>query len=95
MRPGPALDDALATVAAGAREAGRDPAALGMHGRARLSAGVEAAATAVDAWRAAAATHLSIDTMGLVPGGPVGVDRHLAALAELADAIGLPRGPMP
>ena len=40
---------------------------------------------------ATSATHLSIDTMRLVPDGPVGVDRHLAALAELADAIGLPR----
>ena len=28
-----------------------------------------------------------------LPGGPVPVDGHIAALAELADAIGLPRSP--
>ncbi|HKD96608.1 MAG TPA: LLM class F420-dependent oxidoreductase [Micromonosporaceae bacterium] len=95
MQPGGALDDALEAVRAGAREAGRDPATLGMHGRTRLSAGVDAAAEAVTLWRAAGATHLSIDTMGLVPGTTAGIDRHLAALAELAGAVALPRGPLP
>ena len=66
-----------------------------MHGRTRLSAGFDAAAEAVDLWRAAGAEYLSIDTMGLHPGAAVGVDRHIGALAELAGAIGLPRGPLP
>jgi probable F420-dependent oxidoreductase len=91
MQPGPRLDEARQTVHDAAVAAGRDPGSLGMHGRTRLSAGVEATAAAVAAWRATSATHLSIDTMRLVPDGPVGVDRHLGALAELADAIGLPR----
>ena len=67
-----------------------------MHARpTRLSAGVDATAEAVGLWRATGATHLSIDTMRLVPGAPAGIDRHLAALAELAGAIALPRGPLP
>jgi probable F420-dependent oxidoreductase len=94
MQPGPALDEARQTVRSGALAAGRDPAVLGMHGRTRLSAGVDATAAAVQAWRVADATHLSIDTMRLVPDGPVGIDRHLAALAALADAVALPRGPV-
>jgi probable F420-dependent oxidoreductase len=95
MQPGAALDEARETVRAGAQAAGRDPEGLGMHGRTRLSAGVDATAAAVEEWRATGADYLSIDTMGLVPGTPVGVDRHVAALAELADAISLPRGPLP
>ncbi len=94
MQPGPKLDQALEAVRSGAQAAGRDPAMLGMHGRIRLSAGVEAAVSGVQRWRATGATHLSVDTMRLVPGGPVGIDRHLAALAELADALALPRGPI-
>jgi probable F420-dependent oxidoreductase len=90
MQPGPELDEAAKTVRSAARAAGRDPSSLGMHGRTRLSQGIEAAAEAVRLWREAGATHLSVDTMRLVPDGPVGVDRHLAALSELADAINLP-----
>jgi probable F420-dependent oxidoreductase len=93
LQPGGRLDDAIAAVRAGAEAVGRDPATLGMNGRIRLLAGVDETAYGVQAWGAAGASHLSIDTMGLVAGGPVGVDRHIAALAALADAIGLPRGP--
>ncbi|MBX6721835.1 MAG: LLM class F420-dependent oxidoreductase [Dactylosporangium sp.] len=91
MQPGPDLDEAAKIVRTAARAAGRDPSTVGMHGRARLNRGVDATAEAVRLWRASGATHLSVDTMRLVPGGPVGVDRHIAALAEFADAIGLPR----
>jgi alkanesulfonate monooxygenase SsuD/methylene tetrahydromethanopterin reductase-like flavin-dependent oxidoreductase (luciferase family) len=90
MQPGPALDDATAAVRAGAFAVGRNPDSLGMHGRTRLSAGVEATAQAVLRWRETGASHLSIDTMGLVAGSAVGIDRHLSALAELAGAIALP-----
>jgi probable F420-dependent oxidoreductase len=90
MQPGPTLDEAAKTVRTAARAAGRNPSELGMHGRTRLNQGVDAAAEAVRLWRAAGATHLSIDTMRLAPDGPVGVDRHIAALAELADATSLP-----
>lgn len=90
MQPGGALEEARQTVRAGAQAAGRDPDAVGMHGRTRLNAGVDAAAEAVQLWRAAGADYLSIDTMGLVPGAPAGIDRQLTALAEFAGAIALP-----
>ncbi|MBX6751392.1 MAG: LLM class F420-dependent oxidoreductase [Micromonosporaceae bacterium] len=93
MQPGPALDEAAKVVRSAARAAGRNPSTVGMHGRTRLNRGVDATAEAVRLWRASGATHLSIDTMGLEPGGPVSVDRHIAALAEFADAISLPRRP--
>jgi hypothetical protein len=41
----------------------------------------------VAAWRAAGASHVSLNTMGM---GAVGVDGHIAALAEAAGAIELP-----
>lgn len=94
MQPGPALDEAAKVIRTVARAAGRDPSTLGMHGRTRLNQGLDATAMAVELWRKAGATHLSIDTMRLTPDGPVGVDRHIGALAELADLIGLPRGPI-
>jgi probable F420-dependent oxidoreductase len=93
--PGPRLDAALAEVRAGAEEVGRDPSAIEMEGRIGLARGVDVAADHADRWRQAGATHLGVNTMGLVPTGPVGIDRHIGALAELADALSLPRGPIP
>jgi probable F420-dependent oxidoreductase len=94
MQPGGALDQALEIVRAGALAAGRDPAALGMHGRTSLSIGIDAAADAVSLWRGADASYLSVNTMGLVPGTAAGIDRHIAALAEFAGAVALPRRPV-
>lgn len=88
MRPGPELDDALALIHDAAVEAGRDPHALGMEGQVRLGHGIEKAADHVASWRAAGATHVSINTMGM---GAVGIDAHIGALAEAALALGLPR----
>lgn len=84
-RPGPMLDEAMALVRAGAESAGRDPSGLGMEGRVGLSRGVDAAAEQASAWRAAGATHLSISSSSVG-----GVDRHIAALAEVARTLGLP-----
>ncbi|WP_211588943.1 hypothetical protein [Allorhizocola rhizosphaerae] len=67
---------------------GRDPATIGMEGRAGVAKGTEAAAKAVSAWRSAGATHVSVNTMGF---GATGVDAHIAALAEVAHLVGLPR----
>jgi probable F420-dependent oxidoreductase len=89
MAPGPRLDEASAIVAKAAVEAGRDPAALGMDGRVSWGdSGAAAVAEGVRAWREAGATHVSVNTMGAGLGG---VDGHLAALAQAADALGLPR----
>ena len=87
MRPGPALDEAIAAVREGAESAGRDPAGIGMEGRVGVTQGVAPAVDGIAAWEAVGATHVSVNTMGLGAGG---IDRHIAALAEVAHAIGLP-----
>jgi probable F420-dependent oxidoreductase len=86
-RPGPGLDEAIEVVRAAAAAHGRDPASIGMEGRVRLTEGVDGVAEQVQAWQASGATHVAINTMDAGAGG---VDRHIAALAEVARAIGLP-----
>ncbi len=87
--PGPKLDAAKAIVDAAAIEAGRDPATIGMEGRAIWVAdGMQTLLDDVEGWRGAGATHLSINTMGA---GLTSVDEHLAALAATADALSLTR----
>ena len=82
IRPGDDLDRARDVIATAAAAAGRDPAAIGMEGRAAWSPDdPDRFARQVDRWRAAGATHLSIDTMR---GGLATVDDHLAALAAAA-----------
>ncbi|MCV7422715.1 LLM class F420-dependent oxidoreductase [Mycobacterium yunnanensis] len=83
MEPGPRLDEALAEIARGAAEAGRDPATIGMEGRARWTGDDEAVARQIAAWSDAGATHLSVDTMGA---GLTHVDRHLDVLARIAES---------
>jgi hypothetical protein len=56
-----------------------------------VARGLDVAVDHLGRWRAAGATHLSINTMGLGDGHPLGIDAHIAALAELADAVGLRR----
>lgn len=86
VRPGPDLDEARAIVEGAARDAGRDPAALGMEGRVSWRGDVDATLAAVEQWRAAGATHLSINTMGA---GLSSVDGHVAALTSLATGLEL------
>jgi probable F420-dependent oxidoreductase len=83
VQPGPDLDEARMIVERAARDAGRDPATLGMEGRTSWHGDVDATAAAVERWRAAGATHLSINTMRA---GLSSVDEHIAALASLATA---------
>lgn len=91
-RPGETLDRALAVISAAADRAGRDPATIGMEGRiGAAGAGVGSGATAArqaDSWRAAGATHLTVDTMGQ---GHDGLDAHLDALQATAEALALDR----
>jgi probable F420-dependent oxidoreductase len=85
--PGPRLDEARAAVEESAREAGRDPASLGMEGRVSWSeGGMEQVVERIGAWRDAGASHLSVNTMGA---GLQSVDDHLGALSELAEALDL------
>jgi probable F420-dependent oxidoreductase len=84
---GPRLDDARAQVEAAARDAGRDPSTIGMEGRVNWTAAEhDALAAEVDGWRAAGATHLSVNTMRA---DLATVDDHLAALGRVAEALGL------
>ena len=87
--PGPRLDEAKSVVDQAAAEAGRDPAELGMEGR--VSWGDDGAgqvAERVGRWRDAGASHVSVNTMGA---GLATVDEHLAALTDVATALGLRR----
>ncbi len=87
VAPGPALEEAVEIVAESAERHGRDPALLGMEGRVTREPGDPAPLLeAVAAWRHAGATHLSVNTMGQ---GYRGLDGHLAALSDAAEAIGL------
>jgi probable F420-dependent oxidoreductase len=86
---GAKLDDAIAIVRDAAQAAGRDPDSLGMEGRITLS-GTDDPAGDVERWRGLGATHVSVNTMRL---GVTGVDGHIAALAEVADALGLTARP--
>ncbi|MBX6356582.1 MAG: LLM class F420-dependent oxidoreductase [Micromonosporaceae bacterium] len=86
-RPGSRLEEAIELVREGAREHGRDPDSIGMEGRVGLSGGVDDAVEQIQAWRALGASHVCVNTMGIGAGG---VDRHIATLAEVARAIGLP-----
>jgi probable F420-dependent oxidoreductase len=90
IAPGPRLDHARAVVEQAAREAGRDPASLGMEGRVSWGAGgVDQLVDHVGRWRAAGATHVSINTMNA---GLATADDHLAALAQAAGALELTAG---
>ncbi len=82
--PGPKLDEARGVVEQAAREAGRDPARLGMEGRASWRGSPEKLAEHAATWRDAGATHLSVNTMG---SGLPTVDDHLRALETAAEAL--------
>lgn len=81
MEPGPGLDYAREQVERAATAAGRDAGGLGMEGRISWAGDRDKAAADIAAWRAAGATHLSVNTMR---SGLVGVDAHLAALEQVA-----------
>ncbi|HEX3540319.1 MAG TPA: LLM class F420-dependent oxidoreductase [Acidimicrobiales bacterium] len=82
--PGPDLDEARALVEQAARDAGRDPATIGMEGRVNWRAGGDDAMAETVQWQAEGATHMAINTMGAGFGS---VDEHLAALSRAAGAL--------
>jgi len=88
LQPGPELDEARATIARAAEEAGRDPAAIAMEGRLNWRPGItrDELQQLAGAWRETGASHVSVDTMGQ---GLEALDGHLEALAQVADALGL------
>jgi len=82
MSPGPELDEACDIVAQSATAAGRDPVA--MEGRVTWRGDRDQLAEEIAAWRAAGATHVTVNTMRA---GLRTVDEHLAVLAALAEDL--------
>ena len=82
--PGPKLDQARSVVEQAAVEAGRDPAGLGMEGRASWRDDPGKLAEHAATWREAGATHLSVNTMGA---GLRAVDDHLRVLETAAEIL--------
>jgi probable F420-dependent oxidoreductase len=81
MAPGPGLDYALEQVNRAAELAGRDPQSLGMEGRVSWTDDRDTLAADIAAWKAAGASHLSVNTM---KAGLAHVDDHLGALERVA-----------
>jgi alkanesulfonate monooxygenase SsuD/methylene tetrahydromethanopterin reductase-like flavin-dependent oxidoreductase (luciferase family) len=87
VHPGPDLDHALEVIAAAASEAGRDPAGIGLEGRISWTPDdPDRFVRHVDGWRAAGASHLTVDTMYRGLGD---VDGHLGALRRISELLGL------
>jgi len=89
VSPGPELDQAKEVVDAAAREAGRDPAQLGMEGRVSWRGDAGKVAEQAGRWQEAGATHLAVNTMGA---GLASLGDHLGALELVAEALALKSG---
>jgi probable F420-dependent oxidoreductase len=87
-RPNDVVKDRLALLRGYAREAGRDPADIGIEGSVGYSWGDESAwAEALGAWRDLGATHVSVNTMGAgftTPQEHIAAIRRFKAAAEAA-----------
>jgi probable F420-dependent oxidoreductase len=79
--------DMVERLHAYAREAGRDPAALGIEARLSVAQVRDEAGWTrfVEGWRALGATHLTVNTMGLDLPSP---DAHVATLRRVKDVLG-------
>ncbi len=85
VRPGGGLSEALETIAQGAAEVGRDPAAIRFEGRVDYGTrDLDQMARHAGRWRDAGASHLSVNTMAA---GCTSVDDHIAGLAAIAGAL--------
>jgi probable F420-dependent oxidoreductase len=84
-RPHGGLEQALETIRAAGAEAGRDLSGFPFEGRLEYAVrDLEKMVEHMRRWREAGATHLSVNTMH---SGLDGVDAHIAALREIAEAI--------
>ncbi|OBE96270.1 LLM class F420-dependent oxidoreductase [Mycobacterium sp. 852002-10029_SCH5224772] len=81
VEPGPGLDHALEQVNGAAESAGRNPQSIGMEARVSWTGDPDKLAADIAAWKAAGASHLSVNTM---KAGLAHVDDHLAALERVA-----------
>jgi len=84
-RPGGGLEEALGVIHEGAAEAGRDMSRFGFEGRVEYGTrDLEKMAEHARRWRAAGASHLSVNTMHA---GLQTTDDHIAALREVAEVL--------
>lgn len=86
MAPGDDLDAARRLIEGAAVDAGRDPATIGMDGRVAWTGDLGGFVAGVDRWRAAGATHVSVNTM---KAGLGGVEGHLQVLDLVATELGI------
>ena len=85
--PDEGMQTLIAQVHTHAREAGRDPAGIGIEGRLDLARTDEQNwRTTVDGWRSLGATHLCVNTMG---GGFRTPSEHIDALRRAAAVLGV------
>jgi len=85
-QPGDTVERSRELVIASAEKAGRDPSAIGLEGRISLEPGAEDQWIAqTEAWRAAGATHLSINTMGRGRSP----QEHIETIRRYAEVLGL------
>lgn len=85
--PNDAGRQALEVIKASAREAGRDPAEIGIEGRVGLEPDRrDGWGGFTERWREFGATHMTCYTMDQ---GLTGAEQHLARLAEFVDEVGL------
>ncbi|HEX4246182.1 MAG TPA: TIGR03619 family F420-dependent LLM class oxidoreductase, partial [Acidimicrobiales bacterium] len=84
MGPGDRFDRARAIVDESARQAGRDPASIGMETRVPWGRGAAEVAEQMALWREAGASHVSVNTMGA---GFTSLGQHLDALEEVAALV--------
>jgi probable F420-dependent oxidoreductase len=82
VRPGGGLSDALDIVAEAAQEVGRDPSTIAFEGRVNYTPDdPDLMVSHAERWRAAGASHISLNTMGA---GLDGVEAHINAISMFA-----------
>jgi probable F420-dependent oxidoreductase len=85
FQPDSAGQERIAQMRQYARDAGRDPMAIGIEGRAAIADGnPETWSRAAAAWDEAGATHLSVNTMRAGLKGP---DQHIEAIRRFKEAV--------
>jgi probable F420-dependent oxidoreductase len=85
--PDETMRAAIARLSDYARDAGRDPATIGIESQLSLRSVAEDRWQAyVDGWRALGARYLCLNTMGM---GLTSVDQHIAVLQRAAETLGI------
>jgi probable F420-dependent oxidoreductase len=82
---GPRFEEARSIVDESARQAGRDPASIGIEPRVPWGQGASEVAEHIAIWRDAGVSHVSINTMGA---GFTTLGQHLDALQGVAEVVG-------